>query len=274
MGSDRDLENHFQFGENWRSFLTTVSPESIAEAERCMRLLLPTESLRSRRFLDIGSGSGLAMLAAMRLGAARADGVDLDPNSVGASRSLLSKEIPDGNWSVRRQSVFDLMPERDGLYDVVYSWGVLHHTGDMWAAIEKAGAVVAPGGRFVLALYRKTPLCSAWAAEKRFYTAAPAFVQTAMRAAYKGAYRLGLLASGRNPGRYAAEYRSARGMDWHHDVHDWLGGYPYQSTEPGEVTPFLGKLGFTIEKMVERPAAAKGVFGTHCDEYVAVRSGG
>lgn len=274
MASDRDLENHFRFGENWRSFLSTVSPESIAEAERCMRQLLPAENLRGRHFLDIGSGSGLALLAAIRLGAARADGVDLDPNSVEASQSLLSKEIPDGNWSVRRQSVFDLVPERDGRYDVVYSWGVLHHTGDMWTAIEKAGAMVAPGGRFVLALYRKTPLCSAWAVEKRFYTAAPAFMQTAIRAAYKGSYRLGLMMSGRNPSRYIAEYRSARGMDWHHDVHDWLGGYPYQSTEPGEVVPFLGKLGFTIEKMVERSAAVKGVFGTHCDEYVAVRSGG
>jgi 2-polyprenyl-6-hydroxyphenyl methylase/3-demethylubiquinone-9 3-methyltransferase len=273
MASDRDLENHFRFGENWCSFLSTVSPESIAEAERCMRLLLPADKLQGRRFLDTGSGSGLAMLAAMRLGATRADGVDLDPNSVEASRSLLTKEAPNGNWSVRRQSVFDLRPEQDGLYDVVYSWGVLHHTGDMWTAIEKAGAMVGPGGRFVLALYRKSPLCSAWVVEKRFYTAAPALVQTVMRAAYKGAYRLGLLASGRNPSRYIAEYRSARGMDWHHDVHDWLGGYPYQSTEPCEIVPFLRKLGFTVEKMIERPAAVKGVFGTHCDEYVAVRSG-
>lgn len=274
MTSDRDLENHFRFGENWRSFLSTVSPESIAEAERCMRLLLSADELQGRRFLDVGSGSGLAMLAAIRLGTARADGIDLDPNSVEASRSLLTKEAPDGNWSVRRQSVFDLTPEPDGRYDIVYSWGVLHHTGDMWAAIEKASAMVAPGGRLVLALYRKTPLCSAWAVEKRFYTAAPAFMQTAIRAAYKASYRLGLLASGRSPTRYIAEYRSARGMDWHHDVHDWLGGYPYQSTEPGEVVHVLGKLGFTIEKMVERPAAVKGVFGTHCDEYVAVRSGG
>jgi 2-polyprenyl-6-hydroxyphenyl methylase/3-demethylubiquinone-9 3-methyltransferase len=273
MASNRDLENHFRFGENWRSFLSTVSPESIAEAEHCMRLLLPADELQGRRFLDIGSGSGLAMLAAIRLGTARADGIDLDQNSVEASRSLLTKEAPDGNWSVRRQSVFDLMPEKDGRYDVVYSWGVLHHTGDMWTAIQKASAMVAPGGRFVLALYRKTPLCSAWAVEKRFYTAAPALVQAAMRAAYKGAYRLGLLASGRNPSRCISEYRSARGMEWHHDVHDWLGGYPYQSTKPGEVVPFVEKLGFKIEKMFERPAAVKGLFGTHCDEYVAVRSG-
>lgn len=274
MRSDKDVESHFPFGENWRSFLSTVSPESIAEAERCLRLLVPADALKGRRFLDVGSGSGLAMLAALRLGAARADGIDLDRNSVEASRSLLAKEAPHADWSTRQKSVFDLTPEQDGSYDIVYSWGVLHHTGDMWAAIEKAAAMVAPGGRFIIALYRKTPLCPAWRVEKRFYTAAPAVVQAAMRAAYDGAYRLALRMSGRDPAQYFANYRSARGMDWRHDVHDWLGGYPYESTEPREVVPFLERLGFTMEKMFERPPAAKGVLGTHCDEYVAVRTRG
>lgn len=272
MRFDREVENHFAFGKNWQSFLSTISRASITDAERCLRILLPNGELRRQSFLDIGSGSGLAMLAAMRLGAARADGVDIDGNSVDASRSLLSMNIPEGNWSVRHQSVFDLDPGQNGLFDIVYSWGVLHHTGDMWAAIEKAAAMVAPGGRFVLALYQKTWLCRFWTIEKRFYTAAPMIVQTFIRAMYKSAYVLGLLVTGRNPLRVIANYRSSRGMDWHHDTHDWLGGYPYQSTESNEVVPFLARLGFTIERKFIHPPSAKGLFGSHCDEYVAVRS--
>jgi 2-polyprenyl-6-hydroxyphenyl methylase/3-demethylubiquinone-9 3-methyltransferase len=261
----------FRFGRNWKSFVSTVDEKAITEAESGLRRLFPGRELAGKRFLDIGCGSGLSMLAALRLGAAAAHGIDIDRDSVEATQTLLARHAAGGNWSARQLSVFDADPATVGVHDVVYSWGVLHHTGAMWQAMDRAAALVAPGGLFAFALYRRTPLCALWKIEKRVYAAAPDFGQAIFRGAYKAAFVTGLCATGRNPRRYVADYRGARGMDWHHDVHDWLGGYPYESTEPGEVAAFLRRHGFTLERQFHRPPVASGLFGSHCDEYVALR---
>lgn len=270
----RDLtqvEDHFAFGENWQSFLETVSSSSIAAAKTGLARLFPNGELAGASFLDIGCGSGLSMLAAKALGAVAVEGIDIDPKSVRAAQALLSRHLPGGGWATRVASVFDLDPAQSGRHDIVHSWGVLHHTGDMWAATEKAAAQVKPGGYLVLALYRRTPLCRLWVQEKRLYSAAGPTARAAIRIPYKIGYMAGLLATGRNPVRYIGNYRSARGMDWHHDVHDWLGGYPYQSTTPRDVRAFLLGHGLSMVREFEKPAALWGLFGTHCDEFVAVR---
>ena len=265
------VESHFKFGENWRSFVDTLSERSIEEAERGLARLFPKGELRGHRFLDIGCGSGLHMLAAQRLGAAEIVGFDLDRVSAQTAQALLSAHASSRNWSVNVRSVFDLDPRRDSAYDVVYSWGVLHHTGDMWSAIRKAAAMVAPGGYLALALYRHTPLCGLWRVEKKIYATSPRFVQTAMRVLYKTIYLCGLIATGRRPAAYIRNYVSARGMDWSHDVHDWLGGYPYKSVRPPQLIAFLRDLGFSMERVFEHPAVLMGIFGSHCDEFVARR---
>lgn len=166
------VEGHFAFGENWKSFVNVVDANRIARAEAGMRRLFPDGDLRGARFLDVGCGSGLSSLAAARSGAAQVHGVDIDPASVEAARSLLGRHLPPGAWSARIASVFDLDPARDGLFDVVYSWGVLHHTGAMWRAVESAAALVRPGGLLAVALYRKTALCEFWRREKALYARA------------------------------------------------------------------------------------------------------
>src|SRR5579863_5255532 len=212
-GTSEPGGDRFRFGENWQSFVATVTPEAIAEAERGLSRLFPGGEIRGSRFLDIGCGSGLSALAARRLGAAQVDAIDIDAQSVGAATELLTKSQPSGGWSVRCESVFDLDRERYGSYDIVYSWGVLHHTGAMWRALDHAAAMVAPGGLLAVALYRQTPLCPVWRLEKRFYARARPTTQAAIRALYQSAYRAGLVATGRSPARYIAEYISARGMD-------------------------------------------------------------
>lgn len=157
-----------------------------------------------------------------------------------------------------------------GTFDIVYSWGVLHHTGAMWTALERAASLVAPNGMLAIALYRRTPLCGAWRVEKRFYAAAPIMVQSVMRGAYKAAYLAGIAATGRNPGTYVRGYKSSRGMNWHRDVHDWLGGYPYESAGPAVVKAHLGQFGFHVIRSIEHTAGL-GLFGTGCDEYVCQR---
>jgi SAM-dependent methyltransferase len=267
----KSVESHFYFGENWRSFVDTLSERSIEEAERGLARLFPNGELQGHRLLDVGCGLGLHMLAAQRLGAAEIVGIDLDGVSVQTAQALLSAHANGQVWSAKVKSVFDLDPHHDGVYDVVYSWGVLHHTGNMWIAIRKAAAMVAPGGYIALVLYRHTPLCGFWRVEKKIYATSPRFVQVAMRGLYKTIYLCGLIATGRSPAEYICNYVSARGMDWSHDVHDWLGGYPYESVRPPQLIAFLQDLGFSIERVFEHLAVLMGIFGSHCDEFVARR---
>jgi len=269
-----DARSHFAFGENWKSYLRVLDPERVAQAEAGMRRLFPNGELEGAKFLDIGSGSGLSSLSAARLGAKHIDAVDIDKNSVEATRGLLSSSLPQGTWTTNLKSVFDLSPERDGTYDVVYSWGVLHHTGDMWRAVRCAAAMVKPGGRFAVALYRKTPFCGMWTWEKRVYTKAPEIVRMPMRGIYKTIAYAMMLKGGINPLTHIRNYKSNRGMSWSHDVHDWMGGYPYESATPESVRAFLSELGFKVEReFVRQPGNGllNGLLGSGCDEFVAVR---
>jgi len=263
--SDVSTAPRFAFGANWRDFLAVVDDARIAQAAADLARLVPGDAISGRTFLDIGSGSGLHALAALRLGAARVRAIDFDPDSVAATAALLEQHAARGPWVAERGNALELS-DADGTFDVVYSWGVLHHTGEMWRAIDRAADRVAPGGVLAIALYRRTPLCWAWGIEKRVYTRSPRVLQGLARGVFKAAYALGLLATGRSPWRYAREYRSRRGMSWHHDVHDWLGGTPYESADPTAVAAHLAGRGFTREAVFnDRPRL--GVFGTGCAEY-------
>ena len=265
-----DVEEHFAFGENWQSFVRMLDEERIADAEAGMKRLFPDGELQGARFLDIGCGSGLSSLVALRLGASEVRAVDVDPNSVAATRETLSKYCPNGRWTAAVESAFDLAPEKEQLFDIVYSWGVLHHTGDMWRAVRIAASLVKPGGYFAIALYRKTPFCGFWTVEKRAYSKSPEFVQAVIRGAYKTAWVSFRTLRGDHPLKYIRDYNK-RGMDWSHDVHDWLGGYPYESTSPEDARKFVETCGFKmVREFVEPPAL--GLFGSGCDEYVARRA--
>lgn len=269
-----DLSSHFRFGENWKSFIGLINEAEIADAMHGLQKLIPDSDIRGKRFLDIGCGSGLSMLAALRLGADDVVGIDIDPDSVDAARSLFSKfsKFASGqSWDARLCSVFEMDPAALGAFDVVYSWGVLHHTGDLWRAFAKAASFVRPGGLFVVALYHRTPLCGFWRIEKRFYSQAPNWQQRIVRGVYKAAFLLRVVARGHSPGRFIEEYKRRRGMDWNHDVHDWLGGYPYESTLPLELAKHLEECGLVPEQVFENRGGTQGFLGTGCDEYVARR---
>jgi 2-polyprenyl-6-hydroxyphenyl methylase/3-demethylubiquinone-9 3-methyltransferase len=270
MTDPLSVEPHFAFGENWKSFVSIVDTDRVRWAQDGMRRLFPDEELSGARFLDIGCGSGLSSLAAARLGVVRIEAVDIDADSVEATRTLLVRQLPPETWSARVASVFDLVPEREGLFDVVYSWGVLHHTGAMWRAVEAASSLVRPGGLLAIALYRKTALCGFWRQEKALYSRAPAPVQAVLRGLYKAHFFAVTAATGRNPVNVVRSY-GERGMDWSHDVHDWLGGYPYESATPEEVTARLDRLGFGLVRSFVDPSGKAGLLGSGCDEFVALR---
>jgi SAM-dependent methyltransferase len=258
----------FKFGANWSDYADRITEARIAEAEQSLAELMGRRRLDGLRFLDIGCGSGLFSLAARRLGA-RVHSFDFDHESVACSQHVRGKYWPsDSDWTIEQGSVLDRpYLERIGQFDVVYAWGVLHHTGDMWTAIENACQRVTAGGALVIALYRRTRTCGFWTAEKRFYASASPLTQTAIRVPYQAAYLLRIALSGKNPASFVRNYSCNRGMTFQNDTHDWLGGYPYESTTPDEVVRFLTERGLRVEHLPTLDPGW-GFFGTHCDEYV------
>jgi SAM-dependent methyltransferase len=266
------VETHFAFGRNWAEFSEKVDETEIGEAERGLRRLIEEKEIVSRSFLDIGCGSGLHALAALRLGAKRVVAFDIDANSVATAKAMLERHAsPEaaGNWQVEEKSVFDLLPEKEGRFDVVYSWGVLHHTGDLLRALDSTAACVAPGGLFCFALYRRIWLDCFWRLEKRWYAKAGHEAQARARRCYVGLHSL--VFGRREHECVVTNYHGNRGMDYYHDVHDWMGGWPYESISPEEVKQHMQTLRFEpVRKFVlsERFHRHIGLFGSGCDEYV------
>ena len=133
-----DQSTHFDFGKNWSAYSETISDNDIDSAVEQLQHLLDLKTLNGKSFLDIGCGSGIHSLSALRLGAKKVHAIDVDPNSVDTTRKVLAKYWKKSNYIVEQQNIFEIDQELFSQYDIVYSWGVLHHTGDMWNAIDTA----------------------------------------------------------------------------------------------------------------------------------------
>lgn len=268
-----DKESHFAFGRNWLDYAEKIDEERILQAMADLQRLNSGKRFDGLTFLDIGCGSGLHALAAIRLGAARVRCVDIDPDSVMATRGTLARFAPDFPAEVSEASVFNMTPESHGRFDVVYSWGVLHHTGDMYRAMELAAGLVAEKGIFIIALYRKTPFCGMWRVLKKRYAGAPPETQRQYMRRYLRIYHWVARLAGIDIDTKIAEYGKNRGMDYHNDIHDWLGGYPYESISPSRCREFFSKRGFIIEySNIKKASKSLGVFGSGCDEFTFKRS--
>jgi SAM-dependent methyltransferase len=258
-------ELRFEFGKNWESYSHLVDSPRIAAATSRLSQMLAVDTLAGKTLLDIGCGSGLHALAALNLGADRVKAVDLDANSVATTQAVLERFGFLGRIDVREQSVFNLDPAEDGRFDIVYSWGVLHHTGAMNRAIVAASRMVSPGGILALALYGKTPYCGIWRRIKRWYVSASPERKAFAERLYVRLFGYYLLLRGKRLSTHIRNYGNKRGMDFMHDVRDWIGGYPYESIRPEELDELLKPLGFTkIRAVVKRRS---GLFGSGCDEY-------
>lgn len=269
-------EAHFAFGKNWLDYAAKIDTHRIDQAVVDLQRLSGLQSLSGKSFLDIGCGSGLHAVAAVRMGAARVVGYDIDPDSVAAARSTVARFAPDAPATFEVRSVFDMDPDDCGTFDIVYSWGVLHHTGDMNRAIACACSLVAPNGALLLALYKKTPFCGMWRVIKRWYSHAGAGAQRRASRFYVFLTRVLAIVERRNFNTHVRDYGGKRGMDFYNDVHDWLGGYPYQSISPAECHALLANLGFTVEhEFVKKPRRLlPGLMGSGCDEYAFRRARG
>jgi len=275
MSAELDMaaSARFEFGENWTRFLTLLDDRRIAEAEASLSGMLAVESLRDRKFLDIGCGSGLFSLAARRLGAT-VHSFDFDPQSVACARELKRRFFPDdANWRIESGSVLDAGYMNGlGVHDVVYSWGVLHHTGAMWLALEHAIARVAPAGQLFIAIYADQGWKSrAWWFVKLFYNRLPRFLRPPYVVAVSALMRLIMIV------KYTLKLRPMtaiaplfedhreRGMSAKHDEVDWIGGFPYEFAALETIVSYLETRGFAIVN-------AKRAGSLGCHEIVAKRN--
>jgi len=249
----------FAFGKNWESFIAQNFDESrLKIASDHLLGFLKTDTLEGKRFLDIGSGSGLHSLAACRAGAREIVSFDYDRHSVSTTAGLRHMAGDPPHWRVEQGSVLDAAyMESLGTFDIVYSWGVLHHTGDQWTAIRNAAARVRPGGLFYVALYTSdvfTPPRDAefWLRIKRRYNEGGALTRRYLEMWYAAGILYSQYRQGNNPISYATGYKKSRGMSFYHDVRDWVGGWPMEFSWIAEVKQFLGdeqgggELGFEL----------------------------
>lgn len=259
----------FAFGDNWQRFLDQLSPRQIAEAERSLSEMLAIQDLAGKSFLDIGSGSGLFSLAARRLGA-KVHSFDFDPQSVACAQALRERYFAgDEQWTVEEGSALDREYLSSlGKFDVVYAWGVLHHTGQMWRALELAALPVAPAGQLFIAIYNHQPLWTPLVTVlKRTYVASPRPVRGLLAGGSMAFHAAGGLAKDllrlRNPLARYRNYDRLRGMSWWHDQLDWVGGYPFETATPEAIIAFYRERGFDLERLSPCRRGSSG-----CNQFV------
>ena len=259
------LEKKFEFGKNWSNFLKNLSEHQIIEAKRKLEEWLG--NIEGKTFLDIGCGSGIHSLVARILGA-KVYSFDYDENSVNCTKLLKEKYFKnDKDWVIEHGNVLDEKYMKSlGKFDIVYSWGVLHHTGNMWKALDIVSNNVKDSGKLYIAIYNTQVYWTRyWKFVKKTYNKNTFFKYfwTLFYISFntsKGFIKDIMLL--RNPLHRYKEYKKNRGMSIYYDLIDWIGGYPFETAKPEEIFSFYYQRGFILQKLY----TANGGHG--CNEFL------
>ena len=238
----------FSFGRNWTDFLRTVGDDEVEKAKTDICKWLGDGSVSGKDVIDIGSGSGIHSLAFVRLNARRVHSFDFDQFSVRATKETWSTAGQPKHWAVEHGSVLDKeYLDSLGQFDIVYSWGVLHHTGEMWKAVKNCFGVVRPGGMVWITLYQKGPRYPADLALKQKYNSASAFGKRVM--VYSRILKVMLSRARHFKNPFTWNEKSARGMNRYHDLIDWLGGLPYEVATEDDVVQVAAESGLVLKRI-------------------------
>jgi cyclopropane fatty-acyl-phospholipid synthase-like methyltransferase len=246
----------FSFGRNWEGFLAGATVEHMQAAKSDLLEWLGVETIQGKRILDIGCGSGIHSWAFWNLGADQVISFDNDQHSVAACQLLWEKSGKPDNWEVNQGSILDqnwLTKLQERPFDIVYAWGVLHHTGDLWQAMKNSCSLVAAGGKLWLALYVKGTRYKRDLRLKKRFNRASALYKGFMVWRFQKAtlFKWVLFQNWKALKAHFADKQKilARGMNMRHDVIDWLGGLPYEVASAEEVLAFCRGQGFILEKI-------------------------
>lgn len=249
--------NRFEFGKNWNSFLKTLSSPHISVAEDSLIEMLDVTDLCGKSFLDVGCGSGLFSLAAKRIGATKVRSFDYDEEAVACARSLQRMYFHgDETWVVERGDALDVdYLEKLGEFDIVYCYGVLHHTGDLWQALVNVSPSVRVGGKLFIAIYNDQGFPSRlWLLVKKFYNRLPGWAKPLLVALFvpgaEAPYILTNVRQGKLPWAHWSEYYQRRGMSRIHDIIDWVGGLPFEVARPDKIFDLYRSRGFRLDRLV------------------------
>lgn len=249
----------FSFGENWLNYIRSLSIERYEDAKKALRTLLDIETLEGESFLDIGCGSGIVSLCAIELGSREVISIDSDPKSVEACKKIKSK-CSVGHWKIYEGSILDKeFIKKLGKLDYVYSWGVLHHTGAMWEAIDNSARLVKDNGILAIALYNRTKTSDFWLKYKHLYNRSGVILKKIMVGGLVIPRMIVRTIKLKHP------LKDKRGMSVYYDAIDWAGGLPYECASYDEVCKYLEKRGFNLVKGVKTDSIG-------CNEFIFKRA--
>lgn len=269
--NEQDPSERFAFGKNWKNFLKHLDETRIEEAMQDLQVKLGFADLKERTFIDAGSGSGLFSLAAHRLGA-KVISFDYDEDSVQCTRALKEKYAAKSeDWTVLQGSVLDTaFLETLGQADIVYCWGVLHHTGKMFEGLANISRLVKPQGLLFISIYNDQGIGSKmWYQIKKTYVrypiSRPWLILFCGLWIWKYRIALGTIRYG-NPYKFIREYNhNNRGMSAYYDLIDWVGGYPFEVASPEKIFDYLKARNYELLKL----KTCAGKIG--CNEYIFSR---
>ena len=236
-------KEHFKFGKNWKRFLKYINDQRIETAKSSLIDFLGLDNFKGRSFLDVGCGSCLFSYAAFLLGAEQIFSFDIDKFCLECCGYFYKMSGKPSNWYIHKGSVLDKdFFQQLEKFDIVYSWGVLHHTGNLWQALRNCASLVKEDGLLHIAIYnKKEGTCGSifWLKIKRIYNKAPLFIKYLMEVIFVTGFISASLSQFKNPFKKIINHREKRGMAFFIDVRDWLGGLPYEFASYQEVVDFL-----------------------------------
>lgn len=237
-------KSRFGFGKNWLNFAKKVDEKKVQMSEDTLKFFFESQDFNNKKFIDVGCGSGLFSLAAYNLGA-EIFSFDYDTNSVLCTNKFRNKFLKnDTKWVVEQGSILDTQyVESLGKHDFVYSWGVLHHTGSMYDAFKNVIKLVDHDGKLFIAIYNDQGIKSKiWKIIKKMYCKNIIF-----RFFITIIYSFLVLIP--QYIKYTISHKTlVRGMSLYHDMHDWLGGFPFEVATPKEIEEFFKEKDFKLIK--------------------------
>ncbi|MGK0446265.1 MAG: 2-polyprenyl-6-hydroxyphenyl methylase/3-demethylubiquinone-9 3-methyltransferase [Polaribacter sp.] len=265
---DLDQKERFKFGNNWKNFLEHLDDERIEGSKAAFSKMLGTSDLTGNRFLDVGSGSGLSSLVARKMGA-EVFSFDYDDQSVECTKYLKEKYFKDDPlWNVEQGSVLNASYMKElGEFDIVYSWGVLHHTGNMHLALANVDQNVKKNGTLFIAIYNdQNTVSNIWRKIKSAYVKSPKVIRFFLVILcyimlWGKTFIYDLFFRG-NPFYTWKIAKNDRGMSKHYDLIDWVGGYPFEVATPDLIFNFYKERNYRLEKLRTHGG------GHACNEFI------